>query len=102
MQASVRCLGKFGKLLEIGKYDILKGTPLSMKPLLQNVQFIGIDLDRVATGSDDREARDSSLDNFLPAAERGCSQSCPNFVRQKCNCNECFNMMCNIKTLHSC
>ena len=68
MQASVRCLGKFGKLLEIGKYDILKGTPLSMKPLLQNVQFIGIDLDRVATGSDNREAspvlQSPSFDKF--------------------------------------
>jgi hypothetical protein len=34
-------------LLEIGKYDILKGTPLSMRPLLRNIAFEGIDLDRV-------------------------------------------------------
>ena len=55
VQASVRCLGKGGKLLEIGKADILRGTSLSMRPLLQNVQFIGIDLDRVVTSSDGRE-----------------------------------------------
>lgn len=47
MQASVRCLSDRGRLLEIGKYDILKGTPLSMRPLLRNIAYDGIDLDRV-------------------------------------------------------
>ena len=43
----MRCLGNWGKLLEIGKYDILQGTPLSMRPMLNNVSFEGIDVDRV-------------------------------------------------------
>ena len=47
LQASVRCLGNWGKLLEIGKYDILQGTPLSMRPMLNNIAFEGIDVDRV-------------------------------------------------------
>ena len=47
LQASVRCLGHWGKLLEIGKYDILQGTPLSMRPMLNNISFEGIDVDRV-------------------------------------------------------
>lgn len=47
LQASVRCLGNWGKLLEIGKYDILQGTPLSMRPMLNNISFEGIDVDRV-------------------------------------------------------
>jgi hypothetical protein len=46
-QATVRCLADNGRLLEIGKYDILKGTPLSMRPMLRNVAFEGIDLDRI-------------------------------------------------------
>ncbi len=46
-QASVRCLASYGALLEIGKYDILKGTGLSMRPMLRNIEFQGIDLDRV-------------------------------------------------------
>ncbi len=47
VQATVRCLADNGRLLEIGKYDILKGTPLSMRPMLRNVAFEGIDLDRI-------------------------------------------------------
>ena len=47
MQASVRCLASYGALLEIGKYDILQGTGLSMRPMLRNIEFQGIDLDRV-------------------------------------------------------
>ena len=43
----MRCLADNGRLLEIGKYDILKGTPLSMRPMLRNVAFEGIDLDRI-------------------------------------------------------
>ena len=55
MQASVRCLGNWGKLLEIGKYDILKGTPLSMRPMLNNISFEGIDVDRVMNHPDSTE-----------------------------------------------
>lgn len=47
LQASVRCLGNWGKLLEIGKYDILNHTNLDMRPMLNNVAFEGIDVDRV-------------------------------------------------------
>jgi fatty acid synthase len=56
-QAGVRCLAAHGRLLEIGKYDILKGTPLGMRPLLNNVAFEGIDLDRVFNdGQDPQQA----------------------------------------------
>ncbi|EIE19938.1 hypothetical protein COCSUDRAFT_44339 [Coccomyxa subellipsoidea C-169] len=53
LQASVRCIASYGKLLEIGKYDILKGTGLSMRPLLRNIDFQGIDLDRVFNDGED-------------------------------------------------
>lgn len=43
----MRCLADGGRLLEIGKYDILKDTPLGMRPLLRNVAFEGVDLDRI-------------------------------------------------------
>jgi hypothetical protein len=46
-QATVRCLAAGGRLLEIGKYDILQDTPLGMRPLLRNVAFEGVDLDRI-------------------------------------------------------
>ncbi|EIE22203.1 ketoacyl-synt-domain-containing protein [Coccomyxa subellipsoidea C-169] len=47
LQATVRCLADGGRLLEIGKYDILQGTPLSMAPLMRNIAFEGVDLDRI-------------------------------------------------------
>ena len=53
LQASVRCLANRGRLLEIGKYDILKGTALSMRPLLHNIGYDGIDLDRIFNDADD-------------------------------------------------
>ena len=43
----MRCLAANGRLLEIGKYDILKDTPLGMRPLLNNIAFEGVDLDRI-------------------------------------------------------
>ena len=52
LQASVRCIGRGGKLLEIGKYDILKGSNLSMRPMLDNIAFEGIDVDRVMNDPD--------------------------------------------------
>ena len=45
--ATVRCIAYRGHLLEIGKYNIIKGTPLSMAPMHQNVSFQGIDLDTI-------------------------------------------------------
>ena len=49
----MRCLASRGRLLEIGKYDILRGTGLSMRPMLRNIAFDGIDLDRVFNDSED-------------------------------------------------
>ncbi|KAK9904717.1 hypothetical protein WJX75_001194 [Coccomyxa subellipsoidea] len=49
--ASVRCLAANGHLLEIGKYDILKGTALSMRPMHDNITFHGINLDSLFKGA---------------------------------------------------
>ena len=50
LQATVRCLAPHGQLLEIGKYDILKNTPLGMRPMHNNISFQGIDLDSLFKG----------------------------------------------------
>ncbi|KAK9826437.1 hypothetical protein WJX81_005723 [Elliptochloris bilobata] len=47
LQASVRCLAPYGRLLELGKYDVLGGGALPMQPLDRNIAFEGIDLDRL-------------------------------------------------------
>ena len=57
LQATVRCLAPHGQLLEIGKYDILKNTPLGMRPLHNNISFQGIDLDSLFKGVMQDQAR---------------------------------------------
>ena len=48
--ATVRCIAPHGHLLEIGKYDILKGTGLPMTKMHKNVSFQGVDLDTLFLG----------------------------------------------------
>uniref|UniRef100_A0A8C5H966 Fatty acid synthase n=1 Tax=Gouania willdenowi TaxID=441366 RepID=A0A8C5H966_GOUWI len=45
LQASIRCLARHGRFLEIGKYDLSNNSPLGMAVFLKNVAFHGILLD---------------------------------------------------------
>ncbi|XP_063312266.1 fatty acid synthase [Pelobates fuscus] len=45
LQASLHCLARHGRFLEIGKYDLSNNTPLGMALFLKNVAFHGILLD---------------------------------------------------------
>uniref|UniRef100_A0A670Y7Z6 Fatty acid synthase n=1 Tax=Pseudonaja textilis TaxID=8673 RepID=A0A670Y7Z6_PSETE len=47
LQASLRCLARHGRFLEIGKYDLSNNTPLGMAVFLKNVAFHGILLDAI-------------------------------------------------------
>eukprot|EP00884_Botryococcus_braunii_P002846 jgi/Botrbrau1/12562/Bobra.0169s0097.1 len=44
LQASVRCLSTFGTLVEIGKADMISGSQLPMRPMLNSISYIAIDL----------------------------------------------------------
>lgn len=52
LQASVRCLGKNGRFLEIGKYDLSNNNPLGMSVFLKNTTFHGILLDNITEGDE--------------------------------------------------
>ncbi|XP_067860263.1 fatty acid synthase [Heptranchias perlo] len=45
LQASLRCLARCGRFLEIGKYDLSNNSPLGMAVFLKNIAFHGILLD---------------------------------------------------------
>lgn len=45
VQASLRCLAKGGKFLEIGKYDLSNESPLHLQLFEKNVSFHGVHLD---------------------------------------------------------
>ncbi|KAG5886386.1 hypothetical protein JTB14_033597 [Gonioctena quinquepunctata] len=45
--ASVRCLARGGRFLEIGKYDLFSNSPLNLLLLRKGASFHGISLDRI-------------------------------------------------------
>ncbi|XP_075558776.1 fatty acid synthase-like isoform X2 [Dermacentor variabilis] len=45
LQASVRCLAKHGRFVEIGKFDLFENNKLGMSVFLQDVSFHGVMLD---------------------------------------------------------
>jgi len=47
LQASLRCLARHGRFLEIGKYDMSDNTHLGMAVFLKNISFHGILLDAI-------------------------------------------------------
>ncbi|NXM57354.1 FAS synthase, partial [Illadopsis cleaveri] len=47
LQASLRCLARHGRFLEIGKFDLSNNSPLGMSLFLKNVAFHGILLDSI-------------------------------------------------------
>lgn len=55
LHASIRCLGKGGTFLEIGKYDMLKGTQLDMRYLSKRIQFKAVIFDDLSTDSEEME-----------------------------------------------
>lgn len=51
LQASVRCLARNGRFLEIGKMDLSLNTKLGMSVFLKNITFHGILLDAILDSS---------------------------------------------------
>ena len=49
LQASLHCLAQHGVFIEIGKYDLMRNTPIGLKHFLPNTTFCGIDLDQIFT-----------------------------------------------------
>jgi len=47
LQASVRCLAKDGRFLEIGKFDMVSNNPLEIFTFSKGISFYGILLDNV-------------------------------------------------------
>ena len=52
MQASVHCLGRFGRLLEIGKFDMANRSSLPMHNMLKGVSYESIVLDQLWSAPD--------------------------------------------------
>ncbi|XP_067207658.1 fatty acid synthase-like isoform X2 [Linepithema humile] len=59
--ASVRCLARRGRFLEIGKYDILSNNPLNMSLFQKGISFYSIMLDAMFTSNHKNKYRLSKL-----------------------------------------
>ena len=45
VKASLRCVSRHGRFLEIGKYDMSENNPVGLAVFLRNISFHGILLD---------------------------------------------------------
>ncbi|XP_067207655.1 fatty acid synthase-like isoform X2 [Linepithema humile] len=59
--ASVRCLARRGRFLEIGKFDILSNNPLSMSLFQKGISFYPVLLDAMFTSNHKNKSRLSKL-----------------------------------------
>ncbi|XP_023289558.1 fatty acid synthase [Orussus abietinus] len=56
LKASVRCLAKGGRFLEIGKFDMAANNPLGMDAFLKEISFHGVMLDNIFAAPDEVRA----------------------------------------------
>lgn len=47
LHATWRCVGEFGRMVEIGKRDLLGGGKLDMQPFLANRSYSCVDIDQL-------------------------------------------------------
>ena len=55
LQASIRCLGKGGKFLEIGKFDMANDTKIGLGNFLKELSFHSVMLDNLFKASDEEK-----------------------------------------------
>ncbi|XP_012251516.2 fatty acid synthase-like [Athalia rosae] len=56
LQASVRCLARRGRFLEIGKFDVTSNNPLGMEAFINEISFQGIYLDTLFSEPSDMKS----------------------------------------------
>ncbi|KAM9817197.1 fatty acid synthase [Neosynchiropus ocellatus] len=91
LQASIRCLARHGRFLEIGKYDLSNNSPLGMALFLKNVAFHGILLDALFEEGN-REWEDVSL-LLKEGIKEGVVQPLKTTVFKRDNVEDAFRFM---------
>ncbi|XP_065226660.1 fatty acid synthase-like [Planococcus citri] len=71
LQASVRCLAKHGRFLEIGKLDLSNNSPLGMSVFLKNTTFHGILLDSLFDASSDNADKQAVVKLLTEGIDNG-------------------------------
>lgn len=55
LQASVRCLARGGRFLEIGKFDMISNNTLDISIFSKGIKFYGVLLDKAMTGNNKKK-----------------------------------------------
>ena len=66
LQASIRCLGKGGKFLEIGKFDMANDTKIGLSHFLKELSFHSVMLDNLFNAStEEKMVKLQNISNFI-------------------------------------
>ncbi|XP_025264308.1 fatty acid synthase-like [Camponotus floridanus] len=90
LHASVRCLAKNGRFLDIGKYDMLNGNRIDMSIFLKNISYHGILLEMLFEDSEDKL---ETVRLISEGIENGVVRPLPTTVFSKQSLEEGFRFM---------
>ncbi|XP_008180398.1 fatty acid synthase isoform X2 [Acyrthosiphon pisum] len=93
LQASVRCLAKDGRFLEIGKLDLSNNSPLGMSVFLKNTSFHGILLDSLFDLNSTNEEKNEVVRLLNEGIQNGAVSPLPATVFTESQVEQAFRYM---------
>jgi len=93
LQASVRCLAKDGRFLEIGKLDLSNNSPLGMSVFLKNTTFHGILLDSLFDPKSESEDKKEVVRLLNEGIKNGAVNPLPATVYSESQVEQAFRFM---------
>lgn len=93
LQASVRCLAKDGRFLEIGKLDLSNNNALGMSIFLKNTTFHGILLDSLFAEQSDHEEKREVVRLLSEGIANGAVNPLPSTVFSESEVEQSFRYM---------
>ncbi|KAI8423488.1 hypothetical protein MSG28_012603 [Choristoneura fumiferana] len=93
LQASMRCLAKGGRFLEIGKLDLSANSPLGMAVLLKNTTVHGILLDALFDESQEQSEKAAVMRCVSDGIVNGAVRPLPTTVYADCQLEQAFRYM---------
>ncbi|KAI8423475.1 hypothetical protein MSG28_012596 [Choristoneura fumiferana] len=93
LKASMRCLAKGGRFLEIGKLDLSANSPLGMAVLLKNTTVHGILLDALFDESQEQSEKAAVMRCVSDGIVNGAVRPLPTTVYADCQLEQAFRYM---------
>ncbi|VVC29836.1 Hypothetical protein CINCED_3A014905 [Cinara cedri] len=93
LQASVRCLAKDGRFLEIGKLDLSNNSPLGMSVFLKNTTFHGILLDSLFDAKSENEDKKEVVRLLNDGIKNGAVNPLPATVYSESQVEQAFRFI---------